>query len=135
CGRVASMRSDAATKGSSPPGWTARPGDRDGGGHQPDKMVAFRSFSYFTQDLPPESSSMTQVTHAGNPIQIEGQFPQPGQQAPAFKLIAADLSEVSLQDFAGKRKILNIFPSIDTGICATSVRKFNSEAAGLTNTV
>lgn len=78
---------------------------------------------------------MTQVTHAGNPIQIEGQFPQVGQQAPAFSLIAADLSEASLQNYVGKRKILNIFPSVDTGVCATSVRKFNSEAAALNNTV
>lgn len=78
---------------------------------------------------------MTQVTHAGNPIEIDGQFPQAGQKAPAFRLIAADLSEKSLQDYAGKRKILNIFPSIDTGVCATSVRKFNGEAAGLDNTV
>ena len=79
---------------------------------------------------------MTQtVTLGGNPIQIGGTLPQPGATAPAFKLVAKDLSDVTLDNYAGKRKVLNIFPSIDTPTCATSVRKFNAEAAQLKNTV
>ncbi|MBD9425433.1 thiol peroxidase [Pseudomonas sp. PDM15] len=78
---------------------------------------------------------MAQVTLKGNPIQVEGQLPQAGQQAPAFKLVAKDLSDVSLASLAGKRKVLNIFPSVDTPTCATSVRKFNAEASKLANTV
>ena len=79
---------------------------------------------------------MTQtVTLGGNPIQIGGTLPQPGTAAPAFKLVAKDLSDVTLESFADKRKVLNIFPSVDTPTCATSVRKFNAEAAQLNNTV
>lgn len=78
---------------------------------------------------------MAQVTMRGNPIEVSGTLPQPGQQAPAFKLVGTDLADVTLANFAGKRKVLNIFPSIDTPTCATSVRKFNTEAAGLENTV
>ena len=78
---------------------------------------------------------MAQVTLKGNPIQVDGQLPQPGQQAPAFSLVAKDLSDVTLASLAGKRKVLNIFPSIDTPTCATSVRKFNAEASQLPNTV
>ncbi|OQA94414.1 MAG: Thiol peroxidase [Chloroflexi bacterium ADurb.Bin222] len=75
------------------------------------------------------------VTLGGNPIQVEGNFPQAGQQAPAFTLVGKDLADVSLASLAGKRKILNIFPSIDTPTCATSVRKFNQSASALPNTV
>ena len=79
---------------------------------------------------------MTQtVTLGGNPIQIGGVLPKAGSIAPAFKLVAKDLSDVTLETFAGKRKVLNIFPSIDTPTCATSVRKFNTDAAQLKNTV
>ncbi|MDH2997746.1 lipid hydroperoxide peroxidase [Pasteurellaceae bacterium LFhippo2] len=78
---------------------------------------------------------MAQITLAGNPIEVAGQFPQAGQIVENFALVANDLSEVALADFAGKRKVLNIFPSIDTGICATSVRVFNQQAANLENTV
>ncbi len=79
---------------------------------------------------------MTQtVTLGGNPIQIGGTLPKAGSTAPAFKLVAKDLSDVTLENFAGKRKVLNIFPSIDTPTCATSVRKFNADAAQLKNTV
>lgn len=78
---------------------------------------------------------MAQVTLKGNPINVDGQLPQPGQQAPAFKLVGGDLADVSLANFAGKRKVLNIFPSVDTPTCATSVRKFNVEASKLANTV
>jgi thiol peroxidase len=78
---------------------------------------------------------MTEITLKGTPIQVAGDFPQTGQQAKAFRLVGADLSDVELSSLAGKRKILNIFPSIDTPTCATSVRKFNAQANALDNTV
>ncbi|RMX07908.1 thiol peroxidase [Corticibacter populi] len=78
---------------------------------------------------------MSQVTLKGNPIDIAGTFPQAGQQAPAFTLAGKDLAELTLASLAGKRKVLNIFPSIDTPTCATSVRTFNADAAKLPNTV
>jgi len=78
---------------------------------------------------------MTEITLKGTPIQVAGDFPQVGQQAKAFRLVGADLSDVELSSLAGKRKILNIFPSIDTPTCATSVRKFNAQANALDNTV
>ena len=78
---------------------------------------------------------MAQVTLKGNPVQVNGQLPQAGSKAPAFSLVAGNLSDVSLKDFAGKRKVLNIFPSVDTPTCATSVRKFNEKAAGLKDAV
>ena len=78
---------------------------------------------------------MAQVTLRGNPVTVDGQLPQVGQQAPAFQLVGTDLSDISLSSMAGKRKVLNIFPSVDTPTCATSVRKFNTEASGLENTV
>lgn len=78
---------------------------------------------------------MSSVSFHGNPVQVGGQLPQVGARAPAFKLVAGDLSEKGLADFAGKRKVLNIFPSVDTGVCATSVRHFNRDAAGLDNAV
>jgi thiol peroxidase len=68
------------------------------------------------------------VTLGGNPIEVAGNFPQKGQQAPDFALVAKDLADVGLKSFAGKRKILNIFPSIDTPTCAMSVRQFNKQA-------
>ncbi|UCJ15635.1 thiol peroxidase [Pseudomonas sp. MM211] len=77
---------------------------------------------------------MAQVTLRGNPVQVDGQLPQVGQQAPAFNLVGAGLADVSLSSLAGKRKVLNIFPSVDTPTCATSVRKFNAEASKLDNT-
>src|SRR5574343_376109 len=75
------------------------------------------------------------ITLAGNPVTVNGDFPQVGQSAPALVLVAKDLSEVTLQHYAGKRKILNIFPSIDTPTCAMSVRQFNAKANTLPNTV
>ena len=78
---------------------------------------------------------MTTVTFSGNPVQLKGALPTVGAAAPAFTLTAADLSEKTLADFAGKRKVLNIFPSIDTGVCQQSVRTFNQRAAALNNTV
>lgn len=78
---------------------------------------------------------MTTITLAGNPIEVAGTFPAKGSTVADFTLVANDLAEVSLNDFAGKRKVLNIFPSIDTGVCATSVRTFNQKAGELANTV
>ncbi|MEW5561235.1 thiol peroxidase [Enterobacter asburiae] len=79
---------------------------------------------------------MSQTVHfQGNPVSVQGTIPQAGAKAPAFTLVAKDLSDVALSQFAGKRKVLNIFPSIDTGVCAASVRKFNQLATELDNTV
>jgi len=75
------------------------------------------------------------VTLGGNPVQVEGDLPAKGQAAPAFSLVAKDLADTPLASFAGKRKVLNIFPSVDTPTCATSVRKFNQSAAEVANTV
>ncbi len=78
---------------------------------------------------------MAQITLEGNPFQTVGTLPAKGKQAPAFSLTATDLSEKTAQDFAGKTLVLNIFPSIDTSVCAASVRRFNQEASSLANTV
>jgi thiol peroxidase len=75
------------------------------------------------------------VTLGGNPVQVEGQLPQAGQTAPAFSLVAKNLADTPLSAYAGKRKVLNIFPSVDTPTCATSVRTFNQSASSLNNTV
>lgn len=75
------------------------------------------------------------VNLGGNPIDVTGDLPQKGQPVPAFTLVAKDLSDISLASLAGKRKVLNIFPSIDTPTCATSVRKFNQSATALPNTL
>lgn len=77
---------------------------------------------------------MSQVTFHGNPIAISGVFPTVGAAAPEFKLVDKELSDRSLNDFSGKRKVLNIFPSIDTPTCATSVRQFNKLASAMDNT-
>ena len=79
---------------------------------------------------------MSQTVHfQGNPVSVQGTIPQAGAKAQPFTLVAKDLSDVALSQYAGKRKVLNIFPSIDTGVCAASVRKFNQLAAELDNTV
>lgn len=75
------------------------------------------------------------VTLGGNPFQVNGDFPRKGQTAPAFTLVGKDLADVSLSSFAGQRKVLNIFPSVDTPTCATSVRKFNQTANDVPNTL
>ena len=78
---------------------------------------------------------MSKITFKGSPVSTTGALPNVGDQAPDFSLTAADLSQKSLKDFAGKRVILNIFPSVDTGTCAASVRTFNQKASALDNTV
>ena len=78
---------------------------------------------------------MAQVTLGGNPVNTSGDLPGVGQQAPSFSVTAGDLSEVTGADLAGTRVVLNIFPSVDTPVCATSVRKFNELASSLDNTV
>ena len=77
---------------------------------------------------------MAQITFKGNPATTSGNLPTVGSTMKEFKLVKSDLSELILSQYAGKNKILNIFPSIDTGVCATSVRKFNQEAANIPNT-
>ena len=77
---------------------------------------------------------MATVTLGGNPVKTSGELPKVGSKAPDFKLVKNDLSIASLADFAGSRLVLNIFPSIDTGTCAASVRKFNESASQLNNT-
>ena len=78
---------------------------------------------------------MASIKLKGNPIHTSGELPNVGSIVPDFKLVKSDLSETSLTTFAGKKKVLNIFPSIDTGTCAMSVRHFNKDAASAKNTV
>lgn len=78
---------------------------------------------------------MSTVTLEGNPLHVEGHFPQPGEKAHSFMLVDKDLNDVGLAHFAGKRKVLSIVPSLDTPTCATSTRVFNEKAASLANTV
>lgn len=78
---------------------------------------------------------MAQITLKGNPIHTVGNLPKVGAKAPEFKLTKMDLADVTLKDFGGKKIVLNIFPSIDTPVCAMSTRKFNEQAADLANTV
>ncbi|MES2500491.1 MAG: thiol peroxidase [Pseudomonadota bacterium] len=75
------------------------------------------------------------VTLKGNPVDVAGNLPKIGSTAPNFTLVDKALADVTLETYAGKRKVLNIFPSVDTPTCASSVRAFNKLAAGLSNTV
>ncbi len=77
---------------------------------------------------------MAQTALGGNPVQTSGDLPAVGATAPEFALTGSDLAPVSSADFAGQRVVLNIFPSIDTATCATSVRTFNERASSLENT-
>lgn len=78
---------------------------------------------------------MANITFKGNPIHTVGQLPEVGTVAKDFNLVSSDLSEKKLSDYKGKKVVLNIFPSIDTGVCAASARHFNQEASSLENTV
>jgi thioredoxin-dependent peroxiredoxin len=77
---------------------------------------------------------MASITLGGNPIHTNGELPKVGSKAINFSLTKNDLSVATLADFAGSKLVLNIFPSVDTGTCATSVRKFNESASNLVNT-
>lgn len=78
---------------------------------------------------------MASVTLGGNPITVNGNFPKPGDSLAGITLTGGDLKEVTLDDFAGKKKVLNIVPSLDTPVCQTSTRQFNQRASGLSGTV
>lgn len=78
---------------------------------------------------------MANITFKDSPVTTIGELPAVGSKAPSFDLVGSDLSPVTLADFAGKKIVLNIFPSLDTGVCAQSVRTFNEKAAGLEGTV
>lgn len=76
---------------------------------------------------------MATITLKGNPIHTNGELPKVGSKAPYFVLTNSELEDVTLGDFSGKRKLINIFPSLDTSVCALSTKKFNAEAANLKN--
>lgn len=78
---------------------------------------------------------MAKITLKGNPVNTVGELPKVGSTAPDFTLVKTDLKEVKLSDYSGKKKILNIFPSLDTPTCAMSVRQFNQKGAAIPNTV
>jgi thioredoxin-dependent peroxiredoxin len=78
---------------------------------------------------------MANITLRGNPIHTSGELPKIGEKAPDFQLTGSDLKDVSLATYAGKKKILNIVPSLDTPVCQTSTRHFNEDAGKLSNTV
>lgn len=78
---------------------------------------------------------MAEITFKGMAVHTNGNLPQVGEEAPNFRGVKNDLSELSLTDLKGKRVVLNVFPSLDTPVCANSVRRFNKEAASLPNTV
>ncbi len=77
---------------------------------------------------------MAKITLGGNPTTTSGELPEKGTQAPEFSLSRTDLQQTTLADFKGKKVVMNIFPSVDTGVCAASVRHFNKDAAQLENT-
>lgn len=78
---------------------------------------------------------MAQTALEGNPVKLAGELPAVGSTAPGFKLVAGDLSDVTLDTYAGKKKLLNIVPSLDTPVCATSTKKFNEAMAGKSDAV
>jgi thiol peroxidase len=92
-------------------------------------------FSAVVESQVQEESAMATVTLKGNPIHTNAELPTIGSQAPSFRLVTNDLGEVGLDEYAGTRKVLNIVPSLDTAVCATSARHFNEEAGQLANTV
>lgn len=78
---------------------------------------------------------MAQITHKGTPVHTVGELPEKGSKAPDFNLTKTDLTDVSLKDFSGKKKILNIVPSLDTRVCAASAKRFEQEVDKLDNTL
>jgi thiol peroxidase len=103
------------------------PGNLEIAGH-PIPRIAYCAANL---SIPTGGRNMADVTLGGNPIEVNGEFPQVGEPSGGFTLTGKDLAEVSLSDFAGQRKVLNIIPSVDTPVCATSTRKFNEQANGL----
>jgi thiol peroxidase len=89
----------------------------------------------FLITLKEKGEKMASITLKGNPVSTAGELPSTGSAAPDFSAVKTDLSECSLSDLSGKKVVLNIFPSIDTGVCATSTHRFNNEASSLDNTV
>lgn len=77
---------------------------------------------------------MAEITHKGNPVHSVSELPAVGSQAPEFELVGTDLAPVKSSDFAGHKLVISIFPSVDTGVCATALRTFNEKAAGLEGT-
>lgn len=99
-------------------------------------LVNFKNINFkFNRSKNQLFKSMSQISFKGNSVTTYGHLPEIGEKAPHFKLINSDLEYVSLQQFKGQRIIMNIFPSIDTNICANSVRNFNKKATELKNTV
>jgi thiol peroxidase len=82
-----------------------------------------------------EKKVMAKITFKGNPVNTSGNLPAKGTKAPDFSLVKSDLGSLSLSELKGKKVILNIFPSLDTSVCATAVRKFNQMASGLKNVI
>lgn len=78
---------------------------------------------------------MASVTFKGTPVSLKGTFPQVGEQAPVLSLVKNDLSTITLDELSGKKIVLNIFPSVDTSVCALQLKNFNQKVAGLENTV
>ena len=78
---------------------------------------------------------MKKVNFKKHPVSLKGDLPQIGKSAPSFNLVKTDLATISLEDLKGKTLVLNIFPSLDTGVCATSVRKFNQLASNMKDTL
>jgi thiol peroxidase len=78
---------------------------------------------------------MAKITFKGNPVNTSGNLPSKGSKAPEFSLVKSDLSSLSLSELKGKKLLLNIFPSVGTSVCSTSIRKFNQMAAGMANTM
>ncbi|MDW4736204.1 redoxin family protein, partial [Escherichia coli] len=78
---------------------------------------------------------MADISFRNEPTTTSGELPAVGEKLPSFELVGGDMDSVTDADFDGKRIVLNIFPSVDTGVCAQSVRRFNELAAGLDNTV
>lgn len=81
-----------------------------------------------------KDDGMAEIAFRGTPVQTSGELPAAGTTAPSFTLVGQDLSDVTSAGLSGKRVVLNVFPSVDTGVCAASVRAFNEIAAGLENT-
>jgi len=104
------------------------------------KLIFRKTRSFITNStsmgntMAKDIANKTGTTLGGAPVTLFGTFPSVGQIAPAFTLVDKDLKDVTLQSFAGQRKVLNIVPSLDTAVCATSTRKFNEAAAALNNT-